>query len=276
MENINNLSAVVENIGPETARKYLMMNTNNPRKINWHVVHAYAEDMKAGRWVLNGEPICFDENGNLRNGQHRLYAIIRAGVVVQTLVIRNIASGCTLYDYGLKRSITTENQMPSVVGAVATVIVNNAWRNGSAIPRMILTDYMLEHEGDLLEAFRIARTGADKTVCRKRDVVLAVYILLRKNVDKEDISAFCTIANSGLPIDGHECGAPLAFRRNLELWDKRSLRSNVMLHLEYFFRAFNDFKAGVKRTNVYKIRNSDYAERMFEELREADGLTKVD
>ena len=125
---MNKLSAVVETINPELAWKYLAMNTENPRKINRNIVCAYAEDMKAGRWVLNGEPICFDENGVLTNGQHRLHAIIKAGTSISALVVRNIEPGCKVYDYGLKRTVTTTLNVDSSIGGAANAITTNCGR----------------------------------------------------------------------------------------------------------------------------------------------------
>lgn len=53
--------------------------------------------MKTGRWVLNGETICFDSNGVLRDGHHRLLAIIESGVTIEVLVVRGVAAFLMLY-----------------------------------------------------------------------------------------------------------------------------------------------------------------------------------
>jgi hypothetical protein len=94
-----------EVITPAMAQEYLKFNTENYRSINNVRVISYAADMKAGRWQLNGEGIKFDTNGTLIDGQHRLQAIVRAGVPIEMLVIRGIEAGTNLYDIGAGRSL---------------------------------------------------------------------------------------------------------------------------------------------------------------------------
>jgi hypothetical protein len=72
-------------ITPEMADQWLKLNTGNARKIHGNYVATYASDMANGRWDACADPICF-KDGVLRNGQHRLAAIIRAGVSIPMLV----------------------------------------------------------------------------------------------------------------------------------------------------------------------------------------------
>ena len=89
------ITMTVENITPEKAREYLKTNTDNYRKISRAKAAIYAREMKAGKWELNGEGIMFAEDGTLKNGQHRLAAILMAGIPVRMTVIRGIGSGST-------------------------------------------------------------------------------------------------------------------------------------------------------------------------------------
>jgi hypothetical protein len=50
-------------------------------------VRAMIDDMRAGRWAINGEPIILTENLALVDGQHRLQACWEAGVPLTTMVI---------------------------------------------------------------------------------------------------------------------------------------------------------------------------------------------
>jgi hypothetical protein len=77
----------VETITPKKAEEYLKANTRN-RRVRERTVDFYAEQMKNGEWMLNGDSIAFDEEGTLLNGQHRLMACARAGVNFQTIVVR--------------------------------------------------------------------------------------------------------------------------------------------------------------------------------------------
>ncbi len=72
-------------ITPDLAREWLETRGNN-RKVSDSVVNTYAKDMAEDRWVFNGAPIQFDEDGKLLNGQHRLWAVIESGVTIDSVV----------------------------------------------------------------------------------------------------------------------------------------------------------------------------------------------
>lgn len=75
----------VTTISPEVALAMLDQSPGN-RKVSQGTVAAYARDMKAKRWALTTEPICFDKNGKLLNGHHRLKACIEANTPFQSLI----------------------------------------------------------------------------------------------------------------------------------------------------------------------------------------------
>ena len=88
----------VEKITPEIAKIYYSRSTGN-RVINRQAVKTYIAQMKTGRWVLNGETICFDSNGVLRDGHHRLLATIESGVTIEVLVVRGVDPAAFLMLY---------------------------------------------------------------------------------------------------------------------------------------------------------------------------------
>jgi len=79
-----------EEITPQKAQEYLAMNKNN-RNVMPKVVDSYAKDLVEGKWIIGTSSICFDINGNLIDGQHRLHAIIKAGIPVRMEVKRNLS-----------------------------------------------------------------------------------------------------------------------------------------------------------------------------------------
>lgn len=92
------------NITPELARLMLQKNTRN-RSLKAERVKAIADSIKAGRYVFTNASIGFDKDGVLVDGQHRLEAIIQAGIPVKSVVVL----GCNQSPYldrGTKRSIT--------------------------------------------------------------------------------------------------------------------------------------------------------------------------
>jgi hypothetical protein len=77
-------------VTPDTASLWMRKNHPQNRGITRARVNRYSKDMTAGLWLYSGEPVQFDENGLLINGQHRLLAIIESGVTVDLLVVRGL------------------------------------------------------------------------------------------------------------------------------------------------------------------------------------------
>lgn len=76
-------------VSPDLAETWMRKNRSN-RKLRGVVVDRYGRDMREGRWRLKGQqPILFDREGWMQNGQHRLWACIQTGVSFPALVIRN-------------------------------------------------------------------------------------------------------------------------------------------------------------------------------------------
>lgn len=102
-----NMQMEYELITPNIAQKYLDKNTEN-RRVSPHLVETYAMDMKNGRWdEQTGQAISFDENGILRDGQHRLLAVIKADTPIRFWVCRS-ASKNGIYDNNRKRSLSDQ------------------------------------------------------------------------------------------------------------------------------------------------------------------------
>lgn len=78
-----------EVITPETAALMPCANEGNRIKKPFKIAE-FAADMRAGRWSMNGETIKVSRTGRLLDGQNRLEAVIRAGVPVEFLVIRDL------------------------------------------------------------------------------------------------------------------------------------------------------------------------------------------
>lgn len=79
----------VVTVTPDLARQWLERNMGN-RPVALAVVTRYAEEMKAGRWKLTGDAIRFSNSGKLIDGQHRLHAIVKAGVAITCVVMTEL------------------------------------------------------------------------------------------------------------------------------------------------------------------------------------------
>lgn len=99
------LGISVELITPEMAQVWLDRGGINRRpseRAIMKLVHA----INLGEWDLTGETIKLDREGRVRDGQHRLQAIIRSGRAVQCIVVRGIPeSAFDKIDTGKSRSM---------------------------------------------------------------------------------------------------------------------------------------------------------------------------
>lgn len=116
------VTITIERITPEIAKKMLEANINN-RKLHREPLE---QALNNGQWKLNGATIVFDEHGIMKDGQHRLYACVKTGKAIDTLVVRGIPHEAQItMDTGVKRSLNDYLEMDgyknvSTVGSVGT------------------------------------------------------------------------------------------------------------------------------------------------------------
>lgn len=84
------LHCEVFRVSPEDAAAILERAKGaNFRKASTAHVDRLARAMLCGKWFENGEPIHFNDEGLLINGQHRLMAIVKSGVTLDLSVVFN-------------------------------------------------------------------------------------------------------------------------------------------------------------------------------------------
>lgn len=83
------VTAHVETITPDYAKALLEQNTGS-RPIKNTIVNAYAEDMRNGKWFLNGEAIKISSNNQILDGLHRVFACIASDTPFTTIVVRGL------------------------------------------------------------------------------------------------------------------------------------------------------------------------------------------
>jgi len=92
-------------IDPTDAKSLLERNTGN-RKLRESVVNYYAKEMRNDEWVDNGDPIRISKSGRLLNGQHRLSALVKAGVTLPFHFLSNLSEeSFEQMDNGAKRTL---------------------------------------------------------------------------------------------------------------------------------------------------------------------------
>ncbi len=112
MEKVNknkperSITNTIEVVTPEKAAFWIETANNHNRPLSAMMVKRYAEIMRAGKWRENTpEPISFTPDGVLVDGQHRLAAVVEAGIPVRMTINRNAdADDFKVIDTGKKRS----------------------------------------------------------------------------------------------------------------------------------------------------------------------------
>lgn len=79
----------VEVITPEIAAKYLKLNTEN-RPVASGALTNIMRALKNNEWKVNGESIKFDKQGKMIDGQHRCLAVIKTGIPLVSVVLRDL------------------------------------------------------------------------------------------------------------------------------------------------------------------------------------------
>lgn len=195
-----------EYISPEKAAELLEKNSNN-RRISVGVVRAYKNDIVAGNWDESvGTAISIDENGILRDGQHRLAAIVEAGIGIKTWVCRNV-SETGMYDNNRPRSNSDQISIlrpdfeavynSSRYISVARVIITRGDRNRRKVTPKELIDFTEKHKEDL-DAFFLAMPQGSVAKISLATVYLSLFLAYKGGVKITDITNFYEILCSGM------------------------------------------------------------------------------
>jgi hypothetical protein len=93
-------------ITPAEAQEYLTKNNHSSnRRISERNVSFLLAEMQNGNWITTGDPIQFNRDGQLINGQHRLTAIIKHGKPVEMFIAEGVPNNAfKVMDTGKMRS----------------------------------------------------------------------------------------------------------------------------------------------------------------------------
>lgn len=193
----------VRTITPEEALAMLERNTNN-RTLRWGYVETLARDMKAGKWVFNGDAIRLNGSNNIMDGQHRLHACVRSGKSFQTIVITGLTdSAHATIDTGAKRTLgdelkwmgkTNVNNLAAVIALVWHYDNNRTAMGQGGISRAeSLT--LLRRQPDIEESLVYQRGGRDLGLMGS--AYSAACHLLRREHGKEMADEFTTHLTAG-------------------------------------------------------------------------------
>lgn len=133
------VTTVYSTVPPDQAQHWLNKNLRN-RRLSRARVDRYKGIMLLGQWEDNGDScLCFDKDGNLLNGQHRLTSIVELGLAIAMRISYGVDPGCfATFDAGLNRTRGNSIKLAfpewtttKAVSLSAALVKENALRFGS-------------------------------------------------------------------------------------------------------------------------------------------------
>lgn len=251
----------VETFTPDDASKALERCTHQ-RPLSRATVARLETDICQGRFLLNGEPIIFGENGELLDGMHRCYAIYQANRPVQTMVARGIApEAFKTINTGKPRSFSDMLKINNGTGGkwqlprLAAVIASMATNGGSmANVNATMSDMM---EARRRYSFPIDSFSSDSSVIGSWKIVpsfviggvFASIVIDHKTLPHAKV--FLEYLSTGAIDDPKRGGSSAVTLRNFILTTPVSGSGRRMEMYRKAQRAFKAFLTGEIYTKLY-------------------------
>lgn len=230
-----------ENVTPERAQRYLNVNKGN-RKLREGHAEALARDMSEGKWTECAAPIVFYENGDIADGQHRLWAIVESDTTQTFMVVRNFPRDAGLnIDTGLPRTLVDNARISGADPDLSNELIS--------VSRAVEHGQRMKDKSSSAEKLRLVSKHRDAckwTIThgprgrgiRNQCTMAAVARAWYAEADKEKLARFCKVLSDG-QSDGEHESAAVALRNYL--MTKKNAHLNQLFR-ETFLKAQNAIK----------------------------------
>jgi hypothetical protein len=201
------------NVTPAMAQEWLDLSNLSNRSISQHTVNKYSSDMKAGNWRdIHQNVIAFYDGGILADGQHRLSAVVRAGVEVEMFVATGLSkTDGSVIDQGRARSVSDALKIGGLVSiekyhrhAVAIVkLIRHAEVGSIGTMTVKETADAVECIADAINYSSISLTGLAGNGL-KSSITRAAVATAYCNMNINLVDRICRILTSGMPEGGND------------------------------------------------------------------------
>lgn len=246
-----------EKITPAKAEQWLNSNCNN-RSLREGVVEAYADDMRNGNWTRCTQPIAFYEDGDLADGQHRLYAIVESATTQEFIVMRGLSRRDGLnIDTGLARTIVDNARISGIdidlsnnlVAAARAIELGETGGGGKRMTNAQKLAVVNEH--------REAAQWAISNLPRAKNIYNAPMLAGIGRAwyiesDMERLAQFCKVVGTGFG-DGVEDSAAIAMRNYL--LSNAGMASTSTMWRDTFLKGMNAIKYFMNRRRLTIIKS---------------------
>lgn len=251
----------VEEITPKQAEAMLRRNIVN-RPVRESKVKQYSRDMLNGRWNEgDGSTIKFNEDGELIDGQHRLTAVLKSGVVLKWEVRRGISKKAQrTMDTGAPRTPADTLHMeygisnaPLLVAIARNVykIENDGFGASTVVSAEEILDTVERHP-ELQHTVEIAAQARGKTMTPIAPNILGAghWMIREVNGQAEADMFLWRVIN----LTGERDGSPvLALARRCNEIKRQQMRMNHRWFLWMLIKAWNH---DVEGRSIVKIQTT--------------------
>lgn len=238
-------------VSSETAARWLTTNKRN-RPVSHDIVDRYSNDMATGLWTFAADPIRFDTEGHLIDGQHRLTALARVEMTLPMLVVRGLPTDSQLVmDQGRKRTpgqqlgllgVKDSNLIASIVKVTIQYDTGLLFRDNKlsgSITAPVIQEYVNDHSDEI--AFVQPLLGAVRRADAPPSVVGA-FAVIAARVHGEDAAIFLTQLDD---LVGMSKGHPIhTLDKRLRRIRRERIKFSNRDYLALFIQAFNAWRAG--------------------------------
>lgn len=242
----------VTTVTPELAEEFLGKNTHN-RNVRERHVRTLANEMQAGRWKFNGEPIRFGKDGVLLDGQHRLHAVIKSGIPQKMLIVTGIEGEAQhTMDTGSKRSTSDalklrgeKNTVALAAGIRAVILWEKGVRNfasrsdnSGAVTSGQTIEYLDSHPE--MREYTTEIVGIKGRI----NLTSSVLVLLNKvfsEIDSDDAAQFIHLLATGEGVKGDPT---FELKRVLDREKYESTGKNETWKTAIAIKAWNKWRMG--------------------------------
>lgn len=212
-------------ITPSIARNFLDKNNTN-RRYEPKRALSYANDMLNGKWELNGEDIEISESGELKNGQHRLNAIIIANIPIMMGVKFDVPDEVSVYDRGRGRSTADIFAMRGMDYEISCQTIISLVKLHYTYARSLnmvsdneVYSFIKKHESSLRTVYSLVSNKQStkcgtRINCKNSILLLGVFYAVEAGVETSILDDFLRIVNTGIP-DSINQSAALVLRNDI-------------------------------------------------------------
>lgn len=256
----------VEIITPEYAEYVLANHNKRNRRASVKHIERLAKEMQKGQWSLNGATIAFDDEGVLIDGQHRLAAVVLAGIPMRFIVVRGVSDPRAFLTIDTAMRLRSAGQISEMIGlkgnvnaVVAATRLTMAWDNSDFYEDFV--KYMTSSTYRNFSSEDVSNRAVEiqdyvrepyirfNDACRfsgSPSLMMALFYIFKK-CDPEAAEALFTRLSDGVSVSRQD---PVKLLRDALLRGKFPIRNKRLYIAALTIKAFNAISEGKEIRNL--------------------------